>query len=342
VKGTGKYYDGKKPLSHSCEWEFLNNHFVIRSDDLVLASWSLDVVLQDLDQNTTYVLRNTDTEERLEITSNHTELPGHLFKRKKVSFNGKVFALMIFLIVVTIFGIWTGLPHFTKFTANQISPEEEKAMEKLYNISSIGGVSDCLPTNEAKEVWGRFVKNLTVQGDHSDIMIVDHAMVNAFTLPGRKIVILSGLLRNVESPEELAGILAHELGHVHHKHIIQKIVNALTIGAIFQFVSGDFSGAGIDPATVIGVSSLTFDRNMETEADDFAFKRLELKQVNPSLVQKFFKRNTLNMDKLSFLSSHPGDEERIKRFSQKSRTKPVPLMSEKEWKVLKTYCKTKS
>lgn len=338
MKGTGKYFDGKKPLSHSSEWEYLNNHFVIRSNDSIIASWPVDVVEQDLDQNTAYVIINKETGERLEITGDHSQLPKHLVKRKKVASNGKIFAAIILFLGFTIYELWNGLPFVSRIVASQISPETEKSLANIYNLSSIGSVNECIPSQDAQNIWNRFLSNITTKNDDAEIMIAENPMINAFTLPGRKVVLLSGLLKNTESPEELAGILAHELGHVHHKHIIQKIINALLVGSVFQFVSGDFTGAGIDPSTIISIGALSFDRGMESEADNFAFERLELKQVNPYPVQNFFKRNTMKLDKLSFLSSHPGDEERMKRFRQKPRTKPVPLMSEKEWQVLKTYC----
>ena len=71
------------------------------------------------------------------------------------------------------------------------------------------------------------------------VVIVDAKMINAFAFPGGFVVITSGLINNAENPEEVAGVLAHELTHVLQRHSMRKLVRQAGLGVLIGIVLGD-------------------------------------------------------------------------------------------------------
>jgi predicted Zn-dependent protease len=84
---------------------------------------------------------------------------------------------------------------------------------------------------------------------HSDyqynFVVFDSKMINAFTVPGGNILISSGLILFCDSPEELAAVMAHEMGHVEERHVVSRLIKELGIDILTsgdQFVLGEVTG----------------------------------------------------------------------------------------------------
>lgn len=137
--------------------------------------------------------------------------------------------------------------------------------------------------------------------------------INAFTIPGGNIYIFSGLLLESESPEEVAAVLAHEIGHAEKRHVVQKLVKEFSLGALVAILSGGDPSLLMDILRqVIGTS---FDRDQESEADDFALELLEKAKIEPKSLAVFFDRlneKNLSYDKnLELIMTHPHNDKRL-------------------------------
>lgn len=144
--------------------------------------------------------------------------------------------------------------------------------------------------------------------------LVEDDLVNAMTMPGGNIVVFSGLLEFCESPEEVAAVLAHEIGHVQHRHTVEKLVAELGMA----FVVGVLTGGD---ATLIHELSQTlisgaFSRSQESEADEYAMQLMLDADINPRSIATFFRRlNRENMgysEYMEWMMSHPHNNARIK------------------------------
>jgi beta-barrel assembly-enhancing protease len=144
------------------------------------------------------------------------------------------------------------------------------------------------------------------------IYVIRNRTVNAFALPGGNIVLHSGLLRYAESPEEVAAVLAHEIGHSEEGHIMQKLIKEVGFSVLFSAITGGDIGVFSD----IGRRFVTtrFDREYELEADNFALGLMEDAGVNPRYLAVFFHRLSEEdgniMDRIDFLSTHPSHDAR--------------------------------
>lgn len=354
MTNSAKYYDGKIPVSRPVTWEVKQDLLIVTLDNGTrLPSWELKDLVQDEDTNTAYVILNTATNERLEMEEEPIGLPPALFKRKKVSLKPKLFAGVVVGIILLIVGLWQLTPVVSRYVAGKIPAEQEKYLAEKLLAEVHKDLPACRPNDKGRRAFAKLMKRVYPlypgeKAEDLDISVVDVQVENAFTFPGGKIVIFDGLIKSSESPEELAGVLAHEIGHAKERHILQKIVQTLSFTFIFQFISGDFSSAfAIDPSTLLGVGTLSFDRGMESEADLRAKERLIRSQLRSDGLVTFFERQekkygslkvAKTMKTMNFLSTHPGNEDRVKFFKQPSVHKTLPLLSAVEWKDLKSYC----
>jgi Zn-dependent protease with chaperone function len=164
---------------------------------------------------------------------------------------------------------------------------------------------------------------------------------NAFALAGGKIYLLSGLLDAAQSVDELAGVLAHELGHVGHRdHVRRMIYNGGTsflIGLLFGDISG--SGAAIFATQTLLESS--YSRDAETNADNFAVTVMHKLGRSPQPLGEFLYRLTGSQEsRRDILASHPMTDARLRAMIAAHRPNTGPdLLTPAEWQALKAICR---
>lgn len=135
--------------------------------------------------------------------------------------------------------------------------------------------------------------------------------INAFALPGGIIVVHSGLIAATHRPEELAGVLAHEIQHVELRHSLRAAFKQLGLRGLWALVTGDI-GSSILGQAALQLTSLQFSRSDETSADMKGFESLIEHNIDPHGMIEFF----ATMEKQQgatpppFLSTHPADSDR--------------------------------
>ena len=123
------------------------------------------------------------------------------------------------------------------------------------------------------------------------LRIVDAPFPNAFALPGGWIVITDDLIDEMESPDELAGVLAHEAAHVAQRHVMAAQLREMGFGVLLEFLIGGGTGAGQELArTGASLESLRHSRAAESEADEYALAYLDAADMNPEALADFFDR----------------------------------------------------
>jgi Zn-dependent protease with chaperone function len=157
---------------------------------------------------------------------------------------------------------------------------------------------------------------------------------NAFAVPGHRIVVYSGLIDRAKSPEMVAGVLAHEMGHVELRHPIRGLIHQLGIGAVATLIFGDSTLASVGQLALL----LSYSRDMEREADQRGIALLQQAGIRADGMAAFFEE--FKKDGAGglpdFLSTHPDLDARIAATTQPSTG--APAMSEAEWKALRAVC----
>jgi predicted Zn-dependent protease len=99
-------------------------------------------------------------------------------------------------------------------------------------------------------------------------------MVNAFALPGGHIIVMRGLIEMAQTPEHLAAVLAHELGHVAQRDPILQALRAAGTAGLLSLVLGDATGGTVLALAGETLISAKNSRAVEARADDFALAQL--------------------------------------------------------------------
>jgi Zn-dependent protease with chaperone function len=181
-----------------------------------------------------------------------------------------------------------------------------------------------------RERWAGMIERARAAGaatvpDHVQIHIRDGGKrlgPNAFALPGGDIVITDALLNLLaDEPDAVATVLAHELGHVHHRHGLRLMLKASAVGIVASVVVGDFSA--LLAAAPALLASNGYSRDSEREADVYARALARAGGADTSRMGVFFERLAQahasvddNLVAIAF-SSHPPDAERVKFFSER-------------------------
>jgi Zn-dependent protease with chaperone function len=172
--------------------------------------------------------------------------------------------------------------------------------------------------------------------------VLSSSMPNAFALPGGTVYLLDGLLQKAENPDEVAGVMAHELGHVHHRDSLRRIIQAGGTSYLIGLLFGDVMGGG----AMVYIGRELFDsshsRAAERAADAFARDAMHKLGRSPKPMGQFLLRVTgAQANKtISILSSHPLSEDRLVVMSKEDRPATgAPILSPAEWQALKSICK---
>ena len=148
--------------------------------------------------------------------------------------------------------------------------------------------------------------------------VVNDSNINAFATLGGFVYLNTGLIALAENEAELAGVVAHEIGHITEKHVIDRLKQA----AIARGVAG---AADIDDSVLVGIGyelalSLPSSRRAEYEADEVGLAMLEAAGYAPSGIVTFFEKlaaQSSGSRPPTFLSTHPATDRRIERLERK-------------------------
>jgi predicted Zn-dependent protease len=166
--------------------------------------------------------------------------------------------------------------------------------------------------------------------------------VNAFAAPGGHVVVMRGLLEKADTPEEVAGVLAHEMEHVRQRHVTRGLMRSATVSALASMVFGDIGTLG---SAVEYMGKLQFQREDEASADREGFANLVAARIDPRGMTDFFGKLSQMEGKgpalATYLSTHPDTkarQEEIERMLARVTVHPSPLRSRADWTAIRTAC----
>jgi predicted Zn-dependent protease len=173
------------------------------------------------------------------------------------------------------------------------------------------------------------------------VHIIEKKDINAFALPNGHLVIYTALLSNSDSPEELSGVICHEIAHIELNHVIKKLIKEVGISVLISTTTGNRNTEVIQE-TLKTLSSTAFDRSLEKEADIKAVDYLVNAKINPNGLANFLyklaepKNETTKY--LTWISTHPESKERaeyIMEYSKKKNTNYKDVLNIKTWNKTK-------
>jgi Zn-dependent protease with chaperone function len=209
--------------------------------------------------------------------------------------------------------------------AQRISPQTEQRLASFFAPKNHAEQDQSQEEQWLQSLVDRMWKKGCVQLPYPiTIQVSQSKKVNAMALPGGRIVVFSGLLHRVQSENEMAFILAHELGHFKHRDHLRGLGRGLVFAVLSTLMGGsDGAVAGLVHKSV-QVSELSFSRDQESAADSFALDVLNCIYGHVSGATDFFTHMPNKQDPGAlghYFSSHPENQRRIKALVELQRKK---------------------
>lgn len=180
--------------------------------------------------------------------------------------------------------------------------------------------------------------------DEINLQVVRSDLVNAFAAPGGQVVVLSGLLDAANGPDELAGVLAHEFGHVAAHDPSRLALRAAGSAGLLGLAFGDFTGGTVLLALANQMLQASYTRDAEAAADVFALQALSGAGISPNGLADFFDSLAKDAGAASefdqLLQSHPdlGTRANKARDAGTSDAGLAPALTDTQWRALQKIC----
>ncbi len=185
-------------------------------------------------------------------------------------------------------------------------------------------------TDYIREIGQNLYKNAPPQPFPLQVEVINHNAVNAFATVAGYMAIFSGLILHMDSEDQLASIMAHELAHITQRHVARNIERSkvISVGSLLGLVAGALlgsdAGGAIAVGSIAGAQSavLKYSREDEREADQVGLGYLIAAGYNPqamtSAMQKMRRMQWFSGGEIpSYLSTHPGMDERVNYLSDR-------------------------
>lgn len=234
---------------------------------------------------------------------------------------------------------WMQLFKVEKVTAKT----EEKLGELFWDIfeKSEKENKDPFVVNTIDSIVDKICSANGIDKSSIKVHVFDNSETNAFALPAGHLLIYSGLILESHNPEELSGVICHEIAHIQLNHVMKKLVKEVGLSVLISMASGN-GGAEILKETAKLLSSTAFDRSLEKEADIKAVDYLVKAKINPGpfadFLYKLSEDEHESMKYLSWINTHPDTKERagyVVEYSRNKLSKSEPVVSEETWEKLK-------
>jgi predicted Zn-dependent protease len=200
----------------------------------------------------------------------------------------------------------------------KIPVEQEVAMGKQA-FAGLRGSLKLKDEGPAYDAVKDIVAKLTAGSKYTyEVHVTEDDTLNAFAMPGGVIVVHTGLIAATKRPEELAGVLAHEVQHVELRHSLRGMVKELGLRGLWSFATGDIGGTLAGQAA-LELTSLKFSRDDETEADHRGLDALLAAGIDPAGMPAFFKimSEKAGDAPAAFISTHPLSEDREQELNER-------------------------
>lgn len=329
---NGKYFNGKSSNGYDAVMHLNSHdieiHYTESNGEKSVIRWELNQIHpNDVNDKKNIVLKygdkfpyqffETGADGLMKALKEH--YPYHRFSKSTYGFvfSGGLKAILVLgvvaigMLLLSYFVIIPGIAE--GFAANMPKHWEEEIGE-----SSYAQMIDESSIDEKKTaLMNEYFKKLNFKSEYNiRITVVNEDVVNAFAMPGGRMVVYEGILKGMDDHTELAALLSHEFSHVKYRHSTRQIFRQLSNYLFISVLFGDASGITaviVDNAN--NLKNLGFSRSLEEDADRNGLALLKEQHIDPNgmiaLFEQLKKQEEDMPDGFKFLSSHPLTKERI-------------------------------
>jgi predicted Zn-dependent protease len=274
-------------------------------------------------------------------------------------------------LVVAVVALARFLDFHPSQTIAKLLPQQTREAMGRSVVAQLTGTMRRCESPAGRAALDKLTRRLTAAasegGANVRVLMVDWNLINAFAVPGGQIIMTRGLIQKASSPDEVAGVLAHEIGHTIELHPEAGLVRALGLSAAAQLVFAGSTGT----ATNIGLllTQMRYTRVAEREADAHALRTLKNAGISAKGFGDFFERLDPNPPTAAdaakkdedqakkhepkpatgiarrileseLLRTHPLTKDRLAAVRAQSTYPSTPALDDADWRALQTMCGT--
>jgi len=322
-----------------------------------LIEWGYDELARSDDKNGRIVLRlkhKPDNGERLMLGDWYDDelkaVAPHLMKPHALGVEGRLTVGALVTLAWSLAGAFLiGIPYAAD-PMSRAMPEKYRTQIADISWSQVNNfTAQCDDADDATQILNdlayRIMERSNVpERDQIWITIADAGFPNAFALPDNSIIVTDELIGMAEQPDELVGVLAHEIAHIEHNHIMKNVIRQIGAGIFFDVV---FGGAGAGQAIAIAsvnLAGLRYSRGDESDADSRGMDYLDAAGISTAGIARMFDRFEAYAEDEgagnipTMLSSHPASRERAVAARARARDGLTPSLSESDWRIVQQAC----
>ncbi len=358
---SSRYLDGVTSQSRDVSLLMTDQSLILMIDNVALATWNYSKIFvkEDWINPTGAILGykdNPDASLTLHNGQDFQRIQQKLTRRHQASFMIPTHYRHLFLMAVGAaaagFLVFPAVSHLANWATYLIPQSVESKLGQIV----IDKMSDEFrPCDDKAAIASlqKITKRLSLasgeKNTNPQIYLFHSSEPNAFSLPGQKIAVLSGFLSDARSENEIAAVLAHEMGHMSKRDSLEAFIESQGLGVIAGLIGSSGAYGGIAEFASF-MQNMNYSRQKEFRADEYGAKLLIKAGYSPQGLSSFLSRidreekNGLlgkSAEYIEFLSTHPDTKERVKRiqtYSQKSEGILVESLTQDEFLRLKKAC----
>ncbi len=362
------FFDGETAARHRVEIEIRQvddgEALMIKPPERADISWPLDKVRRRPDQAADDVLVLSlagNDQARLYVTDDEARFVlgarcRKLSRRDPARKRGRLLAWALGAVISVAAIIFVLVPILANQLAELLPPAGEKALgdATFEQIRTALADNELVPLAQCSAPAGQraidsVVTRLTRGIDlpyQVSATVLDHSMVNAFALPGGRVVMFRGLIDAAESPDEVAAVMAHEIGHVVNRDPVRGALRSAGSIGVLGLLLGDFAGGTVVLFLINRLIDASYSQEAEASADSFAHQTLADSGIHPSALATMFER-LLKKDGdadgiAAHFQAHPKLGDRIAAARAADlvlAANSPPVLDESEWQALQNICR---
>ncbi len=228
----------------------------------------------------------------------------------------------------------------------QVMPEAARQKLGSSVLTSLPVTKTCAEP-DGRAALEALTKRLGAGQRIASVSVLDWNLVNAFAVPGGHVVLTRAIIEKASGPDEIAGVLGHEMGHALELHPEAGLVRSVGFWALVQMVFTGTPGALGNAGTML--AQLAYTRSYEREADVIALKLLKDAGISHRPFAGFFKRidgktpdaepkRGRNIFSNDMFQTHPPTQERIKAIEAQVDYPSTASLSDAQWQALRKIC----
>ena len=342
---SATFFDGKSSRAHEVEVQLDpdTERLAVRSLEIGRLHYALDdITIAPRIGNTPRFIQLTDgasleTEDNDAVDKLVPAMPGGRFHLLQHAMESKLRWIAAMLVVAVAFAWGTieyGVPYLAKQVAFALPRDVDEQLgdgvlatldELFFEPSTL----DPARRNQLQQAFREMVELSGLRPDEAELVFRASPVMgaNALALPSGIVVMTDELVRLAGDQEEILAVLAHEIGHLRHRHSLRAVLQNSTVALMIASLTGDLASLTSISATIPTMMvQLKYSREFEREADDFAVDMMNEMDIDPTSLGDILIRMTkeagINEDSddtgiSDYLSTHPGSEERMRRIRER-------------------------